>query len=54
VQGRGQLYVAAASIPCRYGDETSHIGVRDIIQLGVETVRQGMRFRRAMRAPEAA
>ena len=49
-----ELYVAAAEIPCRYGDEVSHIGLRDIIQLGVETVRQGVRFRRAMRPPQPA
>lgn len=44
------LQVAAAPVTCAYAGETSHIGLPDIAQLAAETVRQGLRFRRANEA----
>lgn len=47
------LHIAAAPVHCRYGNETSHIRPTDILQLAAETVRQGLRMRRSLRAPAA-
>jgi glycosyltransferase involved in cell wall biosynthesis len=49
--------VAAATISCRYGDETSHITFFDIFRLARDTVRHALRLRRATRpalAPQSA
>jgi glycosyltransferase involved in cell wall biosynthesis len=48
------LRIAAATISCRYGDETSHIGFLDVLKLARETVAQGLRLRRAGRATPLA
>ncbi|MBP6631085.1 MAG: glycosyltransferase family 2 protein [Kofleriaceae bacterium] len=47
----GGVRAVAAPITCRYGDEVSHIGVRDIGRLALATVRQAARLRHTLRAP---
>ncbi|MEZ4404445.1 MAG: glycosyltransferase family 2 protein [Kofleriaceae bacterium] len=49
----GGVRAVAAPITCRYGDEVSHIGLRDIAKLAVATVRQAVRLRHTLRAPAA-
>jgi len=44
------IRLCAATITCRYRDETSHIGVVDVLRLARETVAQALRLRRTRRA----
>lgn len=44
------LRLAAATITCRYGDETSHITFTDVLRLARDTVKQAVRLRRAVRS----
>ena len=52
VAGRspGGVRAVAAPITCRYADEVSHIGARDVGRLAVATVRQALRLRQTLRA----
>ncbi|MCE9577720.1 MAG: hypothetical protein K8W52_31515, partial [Deltaproteobacteria bacterium] len=43
------LRLAAATITCRYGDETSHITFTDVLRLARDTVKQALRLRRVVR-----
>ena len=47
------LRVVAAPISCRYGDEKSHIGPRDLIHLARATFSKAFALRRQLRAPRA-
>jgi glycosyltransferase involved in cell wall biosynthesis len=47
------LRVAAAEITCRYRDETSHIGPRDLLQLVKDTFTKAYALRRDLRARPA-
>jgi glycosyltransferase involved in cell wall biosynthesis len=50
---RTTLRIAAAPISCRYGDETSHIGLLDVLQLARDTVSKALRLRAALASPPA-
>jgi glycosyltransferase involved in cell wall biosynthesis len=47
------LRVAAAPITCRYRDEVSHIGARDVLRLIKDTFVKAYHLRRGLRAPRA-
>jgi glycosyltransferase involved in cell wall biosynthesis len=47
------LRVVAAPITCRYRDEVSHIGPRDVIQLIKDTFVKAYHLRRGLRAPRS-
>jgi len=48
-----ELRVAAAEISCRYRDETSHIGPRDVLRLLKDTFVKAYHLRRDLRATRA-
>jgi hypothetical protein len=48
-----RLRVAAATISCRYRDETSHIGPRDVLRLLKDTFVKAYHLRRDLRATRA-
>jgi predicted deacetylase len=48
-QRRVDLRVAATPVPCTYGVARSKMRLSHVIELGVETVRQALRIRRALR-----
>jgi hypothetical protein len=54
VARRAPVRCAAATISCRYGDETSHITFFDVFRLARDTVRHALRLRRATRPALAA
>jgi glycosyltransferase involved in cell wall biosynthesis len=43
------LRICAATIQCRYGDETSHITFTDVLRLARDTVKQAFRLRGVIR-----